>query len=46
MAYFDALFHFTNHPITKAFGLPEKYYDKWIICYGFHGLSYKYVSSQ
>lgn len=35
--------HFT--PIAKAFGLPKKYYDKGIIRYGFHGLSYKYVSS-
>ncbi|KJV93665.1 acetokinase family protein [Rickettsia parkeri str. Tate's Hell] len=45
IACFDTSFHFTNPPITKAFGLPKKYYDKGIIRYGFHGLSYKYVSS-
>jgi acetate kinase len=31
--------------VGKAFGLPKKYYDKGVIRYGFHGLSYKYVSS-
>jgi len=45
IACFDTSFHFTNPPIVKAFGLPKKYYDKGIIRYGFHGLSYKYVSS-
>jgi acetate kinase len=45
IACFDTSFHFTNPPITKAFGLPKKYYDKGVIRYGFHGLSYKYVSS-
>ncbi|HJD55659.1 MAG TPA: acetate/propionate family kinase [Rickettsia endosymbiont of Pyrocoelia pectoralis] len=45
IACFDTSFHFTNPPIAKAFGLPKKYYDKGIIRYGFHGLSYKYVSS-
>ncbi len=45
IACFDTSFHFTNPPITKAFGLPKKYYDKGIIRYGFQGLSYKYVSS-
>jgi len=45
IACFDTSFHSTNPPITKAFGLPKKYYDKGIIRYGFHGLSYKYVSS-
>lgn len=45
IACFDTSFHLTNPPIAKAFGLPKKYYDKGIIRYGFHGLSYKYVSS-
>ncbi|CAK6582520.1 MAG: tetratricopeptide repeat protein [Rickettsia helvetica] len=45
IACFDTSFHFTNPPITKACGLPKKYYDKGIIRDGFHGLSYKYVSS-
>ncbi|WP_341788435.1 MULTISPECIES: acetate/propionate family kinase [unclassified Rickettsia] len=45
IACFDTSFHFTNPPIAKAFGLPKKYYDKGVIRYGFHGLSYKYVSS-
>ncbi|AAU03514.1 acetate/propionate family kinase [Rickettsia typhi] len=42
---FDTSFHYTNPPITKAFGLPKQYYDKGIMRYGFHGLSYQYVSS-
>ncbi|ADE29618.1 acetate/propionate family kinase [Rickettsia prowazekii] len=42
---FDTSFHCTNSPITKAFGLPKQYYDKGIMRYGFHGLSYQYVSS-
>ena len=43
VACFDTSFHFTNPPIVKAFGLPRKYYDKGVIRYGFHGLSYKYI---
>lgn len=45
IACFDTSFHSTNPPIAKAFGLPKKYYEKGVIRYGFHGLSYKYVSS-
>lgn len=45
IACFDTSFHSTDPPIEKAFGLPKKYYDKGVIRYGFHGLSYKYVSS-
>lgn len=45
IACFDTSFHTTNPPVARAFGLPKKYYDQGIIRYGFHGLSYKYVST-
>ncbi|MFY9589823.1 acetate/propionate family kinase [Rickettsia endosymbiont of Halotydeus destructor] len=44
VACFDTSFHSTNPPLAKAFGLPKKYYEQGIYRYGFHGLSYKWVS--
>lgn len=44
VACFDTAFHSTNPPLTKAFGLPKKYYEQGVYRYGFHGLSYKWVS--
>lgn len=41
---FDTAFH-KGHPfVNDAFGLPRKYYDAGIRRYGFHGLSYDYLS--
>jgi acetate kinase len=45
VACFDTAFHSTNPPLAKAFGLPKKYYEQGIYRYGFHGLSYKWVST-
>jgi acetate kinase len=41
---FDTAFH-RNHPfVNDVFALPRGYYDKGVRRYGFHGLSYDYVS--
>jgi acetate kinase len=45
-ACFDTAFH-RNHPfVNDVFALPRRYYDKGIRRYGFHGLSYDYVSGE
>ena len=44
VACFDTAFH-SNHPyVNDTFALPRRYYDKGIRRYGFHGLSYDYIS--
>ncbi|MGF1624940.1 MAG: acetate/propionate family kinase [Alphaproteobacteria bacterium] len=41
---FDTAFH-RNHPwVNDTFALPRTYYEKGVRRYGFHGLSYEYVS--
>lgn len=41
---FDTAFH-RNHPwVNDTFALPRRYYDKGVRRYGFHGLSYDYVT--
>ena len=45
VACFDTAFH-QGHPfVNDAFALPRKYFDEGIRRYGFHGLSYDYISS-
>lgn len=42
---FDTAFH-KGHPfVDDTFGLPRKFYDQGIRRYGFHGLSYDYITS-
>lgn len=44
VACFDTAFH-RGHPwVNDAFALPRAFYDEGIRRYGFHGLSYKYVT--
>jgi len=44
IACFDTAFH-RNHPWENdVFALPREYYDKGVRRYGFHGLSYEYIS--
>lgn len=46
IACFDTAFH-RNHPwVNDTFALPRSYYDKGVRRYGFHGLSYDYVSGE
>ncbi|MEM1195458.1 MAG: acetate/propionate family kinase [Pseudomonadota bacterium] len=41
---FDTAFH-RNHPwVNDTFALPRKLYDEGVRRYGFHGLSYQYVT--
>lgn len=43
---FDTAFH-RGHPwVNDTFALPRKYYEQGVRRYGFHGLSYDYVSGQ
>lgn len=45
-ACFDTAFH-RNHPwVNDTFALPREYYDKGVRRYGFHGLSYEYISGR
>jgi acetate kinase len=44
VACFDTAFH-RNHPwVADTFALPRAMYDEGVRRYGFHGLSYEYVS--
>ena len=45
VACFDTAFHSTNSDISRRFALPAELHDAGIRRYGFHGLSYEYISS-
>ena len=45
VACFDTSFHRTQPRLAQLFGLPHELSDAGIIRYGFHGLSYEYISS-
>ena len=46
VACFDTAFH-RNHPwVNDVFALPREFYDKGVRRYGFHGLSYEFVSGE
>ncbi len=44
IACFDTAFHATQSKLAKSFALPKKFADMGISKYGFHGLSYQFVS--
>jgi acetate kinase len=44
VACFDTAFHRTNPPLAQIFALPRQFTDEGIRRYGFHGLSYEYIS--
>ena len=44
VACFDTAFHAHNGVLSQLFALPYSYYEKGIRRYGFHGLSYEYIS--
>jgi acetate kinase len=46
VACFDTAFHRSQPPIAQAFALPRRYAEEGIRRYGFHGLSYEYISTQ
>ena len=46
VACFDTAFHRTHGELADRFALPEHFYEEGIRRYGFHGLSYEYVSER
>jgi acetate kinase len=46
VACFDTVFHRRQPPLAQMFALPRKYTDDGVRRYGFHGLSYEFVSSR
>lgn len=45
-ASFDTAFHATQHDLVRRFAIPRALHDQGIKRYGFHGLSYQFVSSE
>ena len=43
---FDTAFHSGKKFVDEAFALPRHYYDEGIRRYGFHGLSYEFISQE
>lgn len=46
VACFDTAFHQVQPPLAQAFALPREITDDGVRRYGFHGLSYEYVSGK
>jgi acetate kinase len=44
VACFDTAFHASTPEVEQRFALPEAYFAQGVRRYGFHGLSYRYVS--
>jgi acetate kinase len=44
VACFDTAFHRAHPFIADTFALPRRYYDEGVRRYGFHGLSYEFIS--
>ncbi|MDA8231784.1 MAG: acetate/propionate family kinase [Magnetospirillum sp.] len=46
VACFDTAFHRTNPKVAQSFAIPRALSDEGVRRYGFHGLSYEYISRQ
>ncbi len=46
VACFDTAFHRTQPRIAQLFAIPRAFSDDGVLRYGFHGLSYHYISTQ
>ena len=46
IACFDTAFHRQQSFVSQAFALPRSYYEQGVRRYGFHGLSYEFISRQ
>ena len=44
VACFDTSFHRSHPFVADTFALPRSYYDEGVRRYGFHGLSYEYIT--
>ncbi len=45
VACFDTAFHHRQETVAQLFGLPYAYFERGVRRYGFHGISYEYISS-
>jgi len=45
VACFDTAFHHGHPFVNDTFALPRRFYDEGVRRYGFHGLSYDYITS-
>jgi len=45
-ASFDTAFHAGQEPVVRRFAIPRNLYDEGIKRYGFHGLSYAFISAE
>lgn len=45
VACIDTAFHAQQDKLHKYYALPKSYYDEGVRRYGFHGLSYQYITS-
>ncbi|GAB4359227.1 MAG: acetate kinase [Oricola sp.] len=46
VACFDTAFHRSHPWVNDTFALPREWYERGVRRYGFHGLSYEYVSGE
>ena len=46
VACFDTAFHRTHSPVADHFAIPAHFYAEGVRRYGFHGLSYEYISGR
>jgi acetate kinase len=46
VACFDTAFHRSQPPLAQAFAIPRKYALEGVRRYGFHGISYEYVTGR
>jgi acetate kinase len=45
IACFDTAFHATQPQFAQQFALPRRFFDQGVRRYGFHGISYEYITS-
>lgn len=45
IACFDTAFHHTQSRLEKIYAIPREYTEEGLIRYGFHGISYEYITS-
>ena len=46
IACFDTAFHRSHPWVNDTFALPREYYDRGVRRYGFHGISYDFITSE
>jgi len=46
MACFDTMFHQTMPVVARTLAIPRKYKQRGILRYGFHGISFQYLTEQ